>query len=833
MSITRKTYNKFAACTVSILALCSAAGTAQAADLFSHQGSLNASNKAHFLQSQNVRVNPSALHQAALEFELDGEHVTAVRSHVKKDKGTTIWTGQLQGSEADSVVLTARGNVFSGVIHKGDRAYKLSGNRNELQSLNRIDFASLDAEDFGGVPDGMGATEFTVQDTAALNENIRQDILIVYTQSACNAAGSCAQLEADITTSIAQMNQAYAESQIDLSMNVTSMRFINYADSGVSTGTALGQIRSTSDGIMDEVHGWRDEDGADLVGLIMDGTGCGTAYAPASPASAFNVTDESCMLGNRTLSHEIGHNQGALHDRDQHSGGTVGGYNYGFKRCSDGSDEDFGAPYFRTVMSYSCTGASRVGRYSNPNILFNGVPQGIDPDINAERGAFNARTLNESANYVAGFRDGAPLTPPAPPSGLSASSAGADSINLSWTDNSDNESGFALERSTDNITFAEVASLGAGTTSYTDNGLTSETTYYYRVEANNGAGASGYSNVSSAITDVLPQMIEEFAISQTLGSGTVTGGVADTRSDNGTAQRITEVSSGGPKRRRTQSYNHTYNFDVTGGSGGVILTANAYISGSEGARFDYSSDGGSNWSDMFVIDSTASSTMASYLFPVGTSGTIAVRVRDAEQAQGESVDSVSVDLLKITSNTVPMTPPAAPSNLVVGTVTSNSVALSFADNSADEAGFEVWRGTAPGVCASGDLVGTNPADVSNFTDGSAAPSTTYYYDVSAFNGGGSSAACAGEVSATTLAGSAITASATGYKVKGTQTVDMTWDGASGTNVDIVRNGSVVTATNNDGSYTDNIGAKGGGSYTYKVCETGSSTACSAELNIIF
>lgn len=73
---------------------------------------------------------------------------------------------------------------------------------------------------------------------------------------------------------------------------------------------------------------------------------------------------------------------------------------------------------------------------------------------------------------------------------------------------------------------------------------------------------------------------------------------------------------------------------------------------------------------------------------------------------------------------------------------------------------------------------------------------------------------------------------TGYKVRGVQHVDLVWSGVMGSLVDIYRNGSVVHSVNNNGEYTDNIGVKGGGSYTYKVCESGS-TQCTSEQSIVF
>jgi hypothetical protein len=75
-------------------------------------------------------------------------------------------------------------------------------------------------------------------------------------------------------------------------------------------------------------------------------------------------------------------------------------------------------------------------------------------------------------------------------------------------------------------------------------------------------------------------------------------------------------------------------------------------------------------------------------------------------------------------------------------------------------------------------------------------------------------------------------SAVGYKVRGLQKADLTWSGASSSQVDIYRNGSLLITVNNDGFYTDNIDNRGGGSYTYQVCEAGTST-CSAVVNVNF
>src|SRR5262249_5750122 len=70
---------------------------------------------------------------------------------------------------------------------------------------------------------------------------------------------------------------------------------------------------------------------------------------------------------------------------------------------------------------------------------------------------------------------------PAVPSGLSTIAVSTTQINLSWTDNANNETGFKVYISTDGTTFSLLATLGANVTSYSSSGLGSATTYYYRV----------------------------------------------------------------------------------------------------------------------------------------------------------------------------------------------------------------------------------------------------------------------------------------------------------------------------------------------------------------
>lgn len=84
----------------------------------------------------------------------------------------------------------------------------------------------------------------------------------------------------------------------------------------------------------------------------------------------------------------------------------------------------------------------------------------------------------------------------------------------------------------------------------------------------------------------------------------------------------------------------------------------------------------------------------------------------------------------------------------------------------------------------------------------------------------------------TPAPASIAIAATAYKEKGLQRVDLTWGGASGEAIRILRNGEELVTTRNDGGHLDSIDRRGGGSYRYRVCEAVGSR-CSGEVQVAF
>jgi subtilisin family serine protease len=141
-----------------------------------------------------------------------------------------------------------------------------------------------------------------------------------------------------------------------------------------------------------------------------------------------------------------------------------------------------------------------------------------------------------------------------------------------------------------------------------------------------------------------------------------------------------------------------------------------------------------------------------------------------------------------------------------------------------------------------DTDGTVNSYAWNFGDGSTgsgqttnhnyAAAGTYTVGLTVTDDDGATGFTSKQVTVTAPPSGGINLSAAGYKLKGLQKVDLTWSGAT-TAVDIYRdNILIVTGTPNDGAHTDNIDARGSGTYTYRVCLTGTST-CSNNAVVIF
>ncbi len=85
-----------------------------------------------------------------------------------------------------------------------------------------------------------------------------------------------------------------------------------------------------------------------------------------------------------------------------------------------------------------------------------------------------------------------------------STSSWASSLRLTWSDMSDNETDFRVERSLNTavLSFVQIGTTAANVATYTDGLVVEGTSYAYRVRAANGAGFSAYSNIATGTAPV-------------------------------------------------------------------------------------------------------------------------------------------------------------------------------------------------------------------------------------------------------------------------------------------------------------------------------------------
>ena len=448
-------------------------------------------------------LRPQALDAVVLKFSLpDGRTLRAQRQQVVDDRARQLksWIGTFEDQPGSLAVLGTYRGVTTGFLSYGAELWEVmpapDGHR---LLLYRFDDAHMPPPEASLVahksPSAMSTPiDYGTSDPTPerLEAGYVQDLLVVYTPASAKRYGQ-ATLESMIQNAVQAANQAYRNSGVAISLELVGLQQVDYQETG-DMKQSLKDLQLLDDGKLDDVHALRDRVGADVVTLIAeDSDSCGIAWSmrgnSASGAStAFNVVNPGC-LSNQSLAHEIGHNQGNMHDRDSTQNVGAFAYSYGYRHCSeDGTG-------FRDIMAYACKGVARIARFSSPQLTYRGQPMGIAYETNPDESADNVRSMNNTAATVAAFRKPHGLGRASAPQKLSAWTSAPGIVVLHWFDASNDEAGYKVERSSNGIDFTQVAMLGAGATNFVDNDAGAATRYYYRVRAFNGRGNSPFTEV--------------------------------------------------------------------------------------------------------------------------------------------------------------------------------------------------------------------------------------------------------------------------------------------------------------------------------------------------
>lgn len=335
-------------------------------------------------------------------------------------------------------------------------------------------------------------------------------------------------------------------------------------------------------------------------------------------------------------------------------------------------------------------------------------------------------------------------TPPAMPLLSAVTAESYNKISIEWTDKSNNETAFEIYRSTAaDGPFNIVGRPEANATSFADTTVSPSTTYYYKVQAVNKYGASGFNATTTSttttaglsysyyegtwnklpdfntLTPVKTGVVNNVTLSVANRStnyalkfeGTITIPTSGyytfyTRSDDGSNLYIGGFSSS------NIVVNNDYTQSATERSGTKYLNSGTYP-----YYVTYFQQGG----DVALTTSVSGTTFGKIAIPdniLSTTVTSTTEVRNY-------------------ATTAALPPaPAAPASLAATALSSSEVNLSWMDVADNEVSYEVYRSL--GDDTKFRLLATIPANSTSYKDSSLFGNVTYYYKITVNGAGGTS-----------------------------------------------------------------------------------------------
>jgi PKD repeat protein len=262
------------------------------------------------------------------------------------------------------------------------------------------------------------------------------------------------------------------------------------------------------------------------------------------------------------------------------------------------------------------------GHSDDPNALMYYSVTGLGPSLRADD--------QNAARWL--YPNGSGTTPPPPPTptapaaptALTATASGS-SIDLSWNDNANNESGQGIYLASGTGSFAKVTDVAANAESARLNGLAAGS-YRIYVVAYNGAGISAQSNTGTATVSGAPSAA--FALTPSAGVAGLTLFTFTDQSTGGVTSRVWSFGDGGTSTQANPTHIYpvsgqfTVTLTVSGGGSMSTATKLVSVSGPLNASFLYSpANPTTNDAVLFADQSTGAPTSWQWSFGDGTTST--------------------------------------------------------------------------------------------------------------------------------------------------------------------------------------------------------------------
>lgn len=316
----------------------------------------------------------------------DGVVAVAGRERIEHHGPDSVsWYGRLVGEPHSRVILTAQEGVLAGSVHTRGGDYALlpeRGGRLTVRRLDHDEHTCLTEAGRGGAIFAAPASDADRDQTSEI------DVLVLYSPSVAERQGGRS-ARAAVRNFVAYANDAFENSEIP-----ARLRLLDVLPSPAPEprgGSPLGPFARNAD-----VGRLREAYGADLVSLVHNGPErCGRAYVlqdlnDDEGRDGFSSLAYNC--GDRTFTHEVGHNLGFQHDPEW--GGTD------FPSVSPAAYGHWVQGTFRTIMSNTGCFCSSIAQFSNPRLTYG--PQEHPTGIDEERD--NARVAETTTPFVAEYR---------------------------------------------------------------------------------------------------------------------------------------------------------------------------------------------------------------------------------------------------------------------------------------------------------------------------------------------------------------------------------------------------------------------------------------------